>query len=1006
MSKISSKLKCKDSTKIFGLQELVVLALLNGTHKCNLHKALRGHIGQFAQMGISNGPSTAQAASSLPRPPSLAGGPPGSTAPLRPLAGPPSFGGGPAGQLGPRGHLPHGQSPALRPPMGQPAPSYPGQKGPSMQPMGPPMRPGLRPPPQRPATPTSPPPTSIGVAGTPRSDRPGGQQMQAGPPSFQSMGRPPPPGSRLSGVPNFGGGPPAFQGNRPSPLGGGEFVEDRAAPSNRIDPAQMPRPAVPNYQPMQFLTRRDGEHQVPPLTSTRFVVADRGDCSPRCMRATLNNVPATRDLCGLGSMAMAVVLCPLALPDPRDDPVQVVDFGESGPVRCGECKAYMNPHMKFIDGGSRFECSFCGSTTQTPPDYVAHIGPDGRRRDADERPELSRGSVEFVAPPQFMVRAPMLPTHLFLIDVSYQAVKSGACASTCASIAAILDDLQGGERVHVGVVTFDATVHFYSLKADQSAFQMLVMPDGEQPYCPAAHPSLLVPLSQSRELVESALEQIPSLFRQSQVVGACLGGAVDACIQLLKSGTGGKLHVFASSLPKVGKGALAQRGEQAGDRDPQKVQEPAIKAYREMAADAAEFQVSIDLFVTAQAYVDLASLRDLCHQTAGQLYYYSPFVPEIDADQLQNDLRWNVIRPQGWEAVGRLRVSAGLDVERYAGSFFRRTESDMDFPALHSDHSFAIQLRHDSALSTARPALLQYALAYSTTAGQRRIRVHTLALPVVDTLGLVFRGVDLEAQLSVLAVNLAAKVPNRTLAAAKEGTAKATVDVLNSYRKNCSGQSAPGQLVLPEALKLAPLYNLALSKCPAFRVETSADLRALWLHRLVTTPVAKLVNLLYGRLLPLDHLLSEAASGHTHPEGAAIIPRSCDGLTAEKLRDDGIFLYENGADAVLFFGPRVDPGLVQAVLGQQVLDARGNVEAARRPLGLPRLDTAPSRALHSLLDQLRSERGAYMSLRIARRGDAVEAAFYASLMEDKSSAGSSYVQFLVLVHRMIADRNK
>ena len=83
-----------------------------------------------------------------------------------------------------------------------------------------------------------------------------------------------------------------------------------------------PTSTIPCLQ--QFLTRRDGEHQVPPLTSTRFVVADRGDCSPRCMRATLNNVPATRDLCGLGSMAMAVVLCPLALPDPRDDPVQVM----------------------------------------------------------------------------------------------------------------------------------------------------------------------------------------------------------------------------------------------------------------------------------------------------------------------------------------------------------------------------------------------------------------------------------------------------------------------------------------------------------------------------------------------------------------------------------------------------------------------------------------------------------------------------------------------------------
>lgn len=51
--------------------------------------------------------------------------------------------------------------------------------------------------------------------------------------------------------------------------------------------------------------------------------------------------------------------------------------------------------------------------------------------------------------------------------------------------------------------------------------------------------------------MESVLEQIPSLYGQNQVVGACVGGAVDACIQLLKSGTGGKLHVFANSLPKV-----------------------------------------------------------------------------------------------------------------------------------------------------------------------------------------------------------------------------------------------------------------------------------------------------------------------------------------------------------------------------------------------------------------------------------------------------------------------
>lgn len=53
--------------------------------------------------------------------------------------------------------------------------------------------------------------------------------------------------------------------------------------------------------------------------------------------------------------------------------------------------------------------------------------------------------------------------------------------------------------------------------------------------------------------------------------------------------------------------------------------------------------------------------------------------------------------------------------------------------------------------------------------------------------------------------------------------------------------------------------------------------------------------------------------------------------------------------------------------GVDSVDARGNVELMRRPLGVPRLDTAPSKALHALLDELRSQRGAYMFLRVARR---------------------------------------
>ena len=40
------------------------------------------------------------------------------------------------------------------------------------------------------------------------------------------------------------------------------------------------------------------------------------------------------------------------------------------------------------------------------------------------------------------------------------------------------------------------------------------------------------------------------------------------------------------------------------------------------------------------------------------------------------------------------------------------------------------------------------------------------------------------------------------------------------------------------------------------------------------------------------------------------------------------------------------------------------------------------------------------------RGDVVEAAFYSNLIEDKTSAGTSYVDYLVAVHRSISSKNQ
>ena len=33
--------------------------------------------------------------------------------------------------------------------------------------------------------------------------------------------------------------------------------------------------------------------------------------------------------------------------------IPLIDYGEEGPFRCYRCKAYVNPFMNFVDGGTK-----------------------------------------------------------------------------------------------------------------------------------------------------------------------------------------------------------------------------------------------------------------------------------------------------------------------------------------------------------------------------------------------------------------------------------------------------------------------------------------------------------------------------------------------------------------------------------------------------------------------------------------------------------------------------
>ncbi|KAJ6359922.1 hypothetical protein OIU77_004014 [Salix suchowensis] len=343
------------------------------------------------------------------------------------------------------------------------------------------------------------------------------------------------------------------------------------------------------------------------------------------MRCTINQIPCTVDLLSTSGMPLALLVQPLALPHPSEDPVQVVDFGESGPVRCSRCKGYINPFMKFIDQGRQFICNLCGFTDETPRDYHCNLGPDGRRRDADERPELCRGTVEFVATKEYMVRDPMPAVYFFLIDVSMHAIQTGATAAACSSISQVIADLPEGPRTMVGIATVDSTIHFYNLKRPL----MLIVPDIHDVYTPL-QTDVIVQVSECRQHLELLLDSIPTMFQNSRIAESAFSAAIKAAFLAMKN-TGGKLLVFQSVLPSVGIGALSAREAEgrsnisAGEKEAHKLLQPADKTLKEMAIEFAEYQVCVDVFITTQTYVDIASISVIPKTTGGQVYYYYPF---------------------------------------------------------------------------------------------------------------------------------------------------------------------------------------------------------------------------------------------------------------------------------------------------------------------------------------------------------------------------------------------
>ena len=146
----------------------------------------------------------------------------------------------------------------------------------------------------------------------------------------------------------------------------------------------------------------------------------------------------------------------------------------------------------------------------------------------------------------------------------------------------------------------------------------------------------------------------------------------------------------------------------------------------------------MDVWSCGGSYTDLASIGQLAKHTTGDVNHYPGFSDQISGEKLSRDLQRSLTRDQGWEAVMRVRVSRGLRISAFHGHFFIRGTDLLALPNVDEDKTFAVEIGHEENALSAPTCCLQAALLYTTSSGERRIRVHTMELPVTSTLATLY----------------------------------------------------------------------------------------------------------------------------------------------------------------------------------------------------------------------------------------------------------------------------
>eukprot|EP00742_Colponemidia_sp_Colp-10_P014715 GILJ01016746.1.p1 GENE.GILJ01016746.1~~GILJ01016746.1.p1 ORF type:complete len:1001 (-),score=183.60 GILJ01016746.1:186-2798(-) len=779
--------------------------------------------------------------------------------------------------------------------------------------------------------------------------------------------------------------------------------------TRRIDPSQVPTPSRDLLQENAAnRIRYNTSKGVPPYGVTNFTAIDDGNANPKFLRSTLTAQTDDAKLLTDTSLQMSLIVTPLSYCT-QEEAIPLVTGRP--PVRCKRCRAYLSPNAStFTSAGRKWSCLLCDMDNDVDDAFFANLEHTGRRRDYLEKPELCRGSVEYDVTnyEEYATKdksgkavAPKPLSHLFVIDVSCQS--NGApniiLTDLIASLKISIDRMAAlYPMCRVSFVTYATTVHFYNFS--NRNFPQLIVADTANPFVPLPFTlQCWLQLGRDQDRIHRFLDSLLQISADISETECAIGAAAKVASLILDDG-GGKVILTGSKLPTSGLGVVKPREVHKfhGTAKEAELFKPIDGFYPTMATDCAKQQISFDLILSPTEFIELATIGQLAHITGGSQNLFFNYNHKYDSHRLAAALEASLVQEAGYAGILRARCSKGLAVKGYHGHFWEQDPLDMDLAAVQCSSTMVVDIRQEAKIDPKSYSYYQVALLYTTRSGSRRVRVHTLKVPVCNSYVSLFRSVDLEACAFMYIKDAVQEALAKGTAAARAGITERIQKMLICYRKQCSTGSHSGQLLMPELLKLLPLYALALMKSDALVAGTTTpfDARVQGLFQLITMPSARVLPYLYPRFYAVHNLYSHEKAGQIDPSSGSVLMPPIMQLTADTVLNYGVYLLQDQQAHLcyLWIGSQVSAKSSLGLFG---------VEDAKQVGTTVLFENFTDRFQNIINYVVNQPWGRDRLIIIHEKKDvAIEDSFFRAMVEDENVAGSqSYSDLLCALHKKI-----